>query len=201
MPARIRLQRFGKKGRPFYHIVVADGRAPRDGKCIEKIGTYNPLTQPATIDLCVDKAVKWLENGAQPSDTAKAILSYKGAMYKYHLLKGVKKGAFTAEIAEAKYNKWLEEKTERIAQKTKEKELAKKEAKKKAFAYEKEVNEKREQEQAAKLAKLAAKESKIDAETEATEVIAEVEATTEVTETTEQSVEATIEATEEKTQE
>ena len=115
MPTKIRLQRKGKKGRPFYHIVVADSRAPRDGKYIEKIGVYNTLTAPATIDLAFDKAVKWLQDGAQPTDTCKAILSYKGAMYKFHLLNGVKKGAMTLEQAENKFKVWLKENEEKIA--------------------------------------------------------------------------------------
>ncbi len=114
MPARIRLQRHGKKGQPFYHIVIADGRAPRDGKYIEKIGTYNPMTKPATINIDIDGAVKWLQNGAQPSDTVRAILSYKGVMYKKHLLGGVKKGAFTAEEAEKRFDAWLAEKEAKI---------------------------------------------------------------------------------------
>jgi len=114
MPAKIRLQRYGKKGQPFYHIVVADGRAPRDGKYIEKIGTYNPMTKPATIELDIDGAVAWLGKGAQPTDTARAILSYKGVMYKKHLLGGVAKGAFTAEEAEKRFDAWVAEKTAKI---------------------------------------------------------------------------------------
>jgi small subunit ribosomal protein S16 len=114
MPSKIRLQRHGKKGQAFFHIVIADGRAPRDGKFIEKIGTYNPNTNPATIDINFDKALTWLRNGAQPSDTCRAILSYKGVMYKNHLLKGVTKGALTEEQANAKFEKWLEEKEGRI---------------------------------------------------------------------------------------
>ena len=102
MSVKIRLQRHGKKGKPFFHIVVADARARRDGKFIEKIGTYNPVTNPAIIELNVDSAVKWLNNGAQPTDTARAILSYKGALYKKHLQGGVAKGAF--DEAEAKVN-------------------------------------------------------------------------------------------------
>ena len=93
MPVRIRLQRHGKKGKPFYWIVVADSRAKRDGRYLEKIGIYNPNTNPATVDLNIDEAVKWLENGAQPSDTARTLLSYRGAMMKHHLNGGVKKGA------------------------------------------------------------------------------------------------------------
>ena len=99
MPVKIRLARHGKKGYAFYHIVVADSRAPRDGKFIEKIGTYNPNTNPATIDLSFEKALEWLQKGAQPTDTCRSILSYKGVMYKKHLLGGVSKGAFTAEAA------------------------------------------------------------------------------------------------------
>lgn len=143
MPAKIRLQRHGKKGQPFYHIVVADGRAPRDGKYIEKIGTYNPLTKPASIVLNFDSALQWLQNGAQPTDTARSILSYKGVMYKYHLLKGVKKGALTEIEAEAKFNKWMSEKTAKIEQAAKDANLKVKEEAKKALDAEKEVNEKR----------------------------------------------------------
>jgi len=114
MPAKIRLQRFGKKGRPFYHIVIADGRAPRDGRSIEKIGTYDPLTNPATIELDFDKALNWIKVGAQPTDTVRSILSYKGVLYKNHLLKGVAKGALTEEQAEVKFNEWLKDKESRI---------------------------------------------------------------------------------------
>ena len=89
MATKIRLQRFGRKARPFYHIVIADGRAPRDGRFIEKIGTYNPLTNPATIELDFEKAINWVTVGAQPTDSVRAILSYKGVMMKHHLLKGV----------------------------------------------------------------------------------------------------------------
>ncbi|PLW99272.1 MAG: 30S ribosomal protein S16 [Marinilabiliales bacterium] len=143
MPAKIRLQRQGKKGQPFYHIVVADGRAPRDGKFIEKIGTYNPLTKPADIVLNFDSALQWLQNGAQPTDTVRSILSYKGVMYKHHLLKGVKKGAFSELEAEAKFNKWMSEKTARIEQAAKDENLKQKEEVKKALEAEKEINEKR----------------------------------------------------------
>ena len=118
MPATIRLTRHGKKAAAFFHIVVADGRAPRDGKFIEKIGTYDPKTNPATILIDTDKAVQWLQNGAQPSDTCRAILSYKGVMYKKHLLEGVRKGAFSAEQAEAKLNKWVADKEAKIAGKS-----------------------------------------------------------------------------------
>ena len=118
MPVKIRLRRLGRKGRPFYHIVAADSRAPRDGKFLEKIGTYNPITNPATIDLDVDLALSWLANGAQPTDTAKNILSHTGVMYKKHLLRGVKKGAMTVEEAETKFQAWLEEKNAKVSKQT-----------------------------------------------------------------------------------
>ena len=115
MPVKIRLQRRGRSKAPFYHIVVADSRAPRDGKFIEKVGTYNPLTKPATIDLDRELAFEWLMKGAQPTDTVRAILRFKGVLYKKHLYRGVKKGALTQEQAEAKYNEWVEAKEARIS--------------------------------------------------------------------------------------
>ncbi len=160
MPVRIRLQRHGKKGKPFYWIVAADARSKRDGKFLDKLGIYNPNTNPATIELNVDDSVKWLENGAQPSHTAKRILSYKGVLMKHHLLGGVKKGAFTEEEAEAKFQAWLSEKEKAIANKASSLEKAKADAKAKALEAEKEVNEKRAQ-------------AAIEAEAEA---VAEVEA-------------------------
>jgi small subunit ribosomal protein S16 len=114
MPAKIRLQRNGRKRFAYYHIVIADSRAPRDGRSIESIGSYNPNTNPATINLDFDKAIDWLQKGAQPTDTVRAILSYKGVMYKKHLLGGVAKGAFTAEEAEAKFEAWAAEKEKKI---------------------------------------------------------------------------------------
>ena len=114
MPAKIRLQRHGRKRYAYYHIVIADSRAPRDGRNIDRIGSYNPNTNPATIDLDFDKALTWLANGAQPTDTVRAILSYKGVMYKKHLLGGVTKGAFTAEEAEAKFEAWVAEKAQKV---------------------------------------------------------------------------------------
>ncbi len=119
MPVKLRLQRFGKKAQAFYHIVVADSRAPRDGKFIEKIGTYNPKTNPATIDLNFDKAIQWLHKGAQPTDTMRAILSYKGVIFREHLNRGVAKGALTQELADARFNAWLEEKGQKIENKRK----------------------------------------------------------------------------------
>lgn len=114
MAVKIRLQRYGKKGRPYFHIVAADSRAPRDGKYIERLGSYDPNTNPATIDINVDDALRWLNNGAQPTDTARAILSYRGVLYKNHLLKGVKKGALTEEEAESRFKAWEEEKAAKI---------------------------------------------------------------------------------------
>lgn len=115
MSVKIRLQRHGRKKAPYYHIVVADSRAPRDGKFIENIGYYKPQTVPATIELDVEKAVSWLMKGAQPTDTCRAILSYKGAMFKKHLMVGVNKGALTAEQAEAKFTNWMEQKSNKVA--------------------------------------------------------------------------------------
>jgi len=143
MPTKIRLQRRGKKGKPFYHIVIADGRAPRDGKFIEKIGTYNPITTPAEIDLSLDRAVYWLQNGAQPTDTVKSILSFKGAIYKNHLLNGVRKGAFTEEQVEVKFQAWMTEKQAKITNKIQESVQAEKDDLKMRMDAEKQVNEAR----------------------------------------------------------
>ena len=143
MPVKIRLQRHGKKGKPFYWVVAADSRAKRDGRFLEKIGTYNPNTNPATVNLDVDAAVKWLQNGAQPTDTARALLSYKGALLKNHLAGGVRKGALTEEQAEEKFKAWLEEKANKINAKTEGLAKAKEDAKVKALEAEKAVNEAR----------------------------------------------------------
>jgi small subunit ribosomal protein S16 len=114
MAVKIRLQRHGKKDSAYYHMVVADGRAPRDGKFIEKLGVYNPTTNPATIDINFDSTLQWMMKGAQPTDTCRAILSYKGVLMKKHLMEGVKKGALTEEQAEKKFQKWAEEKSGKI---------------------------------------------------------------------------------------
>jgi len=143
MPVKIRLQRHGKKGKPYYWIVAADARAKRDGKYLEKLGAYNPNTNPATIDLNLDKSVEWLQNGAQPTDTARAILSYKGALLKNHLAGGVKKGALTEEQAEKKFNAWLEEKATKVQAKADGLSKADAEAKALALEAEKAVNEAR----------------------------------------------------------
>ena len=117
MPAKIRLQRQGRKFQAIYSIVVSDSRAPRDGKFIESLGQYNPNTNPATIVLDFNKALEWLQNGAQPTDTCRAILSYKGVLYKKHLLDGVKKGAFDEAEAEKRFQSWLTEKEQKIQDK------------------------------------------------------------------------------------
>jgi small subunit ribosomal protein S16 len=143
MSVKIRLQRHGKKQKPFYWIVAADARSKRDGRYLEKLGTYNPNTNPATIDLNLDQAVQWLHNGAQPTDTARAILSYKGALMKHHLDGGVRKGALTQEQADAKLAKWLEEKAGKVDIKKEGLSKAQEAAKAKALKAEKAANEKR----------------------------------------------------------
>jgi len=150
MSVKIRLQRHGKKAAAFFHIVIADGRAPRDGKFIEKIGTYNPNTNPATINIDNDKALSWLNKGAQPTDTCRAILSYKGVMYKKHLEGGIKKGALTQEQADAKFAKWLQEKESKVSGKVNSLSSAKNSAAKSRLAAETAAKE-------ARAAKVAAK--------------------------------------------
>lgn len=172
MPTKIRLQRKGKKGQPFYHIVIADGRAPRDGKFIEKIGTYNPLVKPADIDLDFEKALYWLQTGAQPTDTVRAILSYKGILYKNHLQKGVTKGALTQEQADAKFDGWLKDKEAKIAGAASEVENESRDDRKKRLDAEKKVNEERAKMLAERrLAELKAEQAEV-----AEEVVAETEA-------------------------
>jgi len=143
MPVKIRLQRHGKKGKPFYWIVAADARSKRDGKYLEKLGIYDPNKNPAIIELNIDGTVKWLQNGAQPTDTARAILSYKGVMLKRHLAGGVKKGAFTEEEAEKKFQAWLDEKAAKVDTKVDGLAKAKADAESKALEAEKVVNEAR----------------------------------------------------------
>ena len=143
MSVKIRLQRHGKKQKPFYWIVAADARSKRDGRYLEKIGTYNPNTNPATIELNLDQAVQWLHNGAQPTDTARAILSYKGALLKHHLDGGVRKGALSQEQADAKLAKWIEEKAGKVDSKKEVLSKAQAAAKAKALKAEKEANDKR----------------------------------------------------------
>ena len=169
MPTKIRLQRHGRKSYAFFHIVVADSRAPRDGKNIEKLGVYNPNTNPATIELDLDGALKWLENGAQPTDTCRAILSYKGVLYRKHLNGGVKKGAFTQEEADAKFEAWLNEKANKVQDGANAIAKAKDNAKAEALKAEAAVKE-------AKAAALAAKKSALTAEVEAANAAAAAEA-------------------------
>lgn len=165
MPAKIRLQRHGKKGQPFYHIVVADSRSPRDGRFIEKLGTYNPLTNPAQINIKFDRALYWYSVGAQPTDTARSLLSKTGVMMKYHLMRGVQKGAMTEEQAEIKFQNWMKEKEAKAANLVKANEEKARGEKKTRLEAEKQVNEAR----AAELAKkrLAEMEAKKAAEAEA----------------------------------
>jgi len=184
MPVKIRLQRHGKKGKPFYWVVAADARAKRDGRYLEKLGTYNPNTNPATVDINVDNAVKWLENGAQPTDTARTLLSYRGVLLKHHLNGGVKKGALTQEDADKKFDAWLEKKAAKIQAKVDGLSKEEADARAAALAAEKAVNEKR-------LADAKALEEEAAAEAAA----AEAEAAAEETEAAEEAApEATAEA-------
>jgi small subunit ribosomal protein S16 len=170
MPAKIRLARHGRKNRPFYHIVVADSRAPRDGRYVERIGSYNPNTHPATITLDFDKALSWLNNGAQPTETVESILRKEGVMHKRHLLKGAAKGAFTVEVAEKRFEEWKsknEAKLSSLVNKLTQDEIAKEKAR---MAAETKKNE-------ARLAKIAeAKVAKAKAAAKAAEGEAETEA-------------------------
>jgi len=189
MATRIRLQRHGKKGNAFFHIVAADSRAKRDGKFIEKLGVYNPNTNPATIDINFDKTLNWVQVGAEMSDTARAILSYKGVLYKNHLLNGVKKGALTADQVEAKFATWLAEKDAKIAGKVSG--LAKNADADKTARLKAEADA-----NAARVAAIEAKNAPVVEEV--AEEVAEVEATEEAApEATEEAApEATEEATE-----
>ncbi len=188
MSVKIRLQRHGKKGKPFFHIVVADARARRDGKFIEKLGIYNPVTNPATIELDVDSAVKWLNNGAQPTDTARAILSYKGALLKKHLMGGVAKGAFDEAEAEKRFNAWMESKEKAVLDKKSGLATAKADAKKAALEAEAKVNADRIAAQEAVLAEAKAAEEAANAPAEevAEEAVAEVTEDAPVAEATEE---------------
>jgi len=160
MPVKIRLARHGRKGYAYYHIVVADSRAPRDGRFIERIGSYNPNTNPATITLDFDKALDWLRKGAQPTDTCRAILSYKGVLMKKHLLEGVKKGAFDEAEAERRFQIWLKEKEAKIQAKIDKLNDEKSSAKKATLEQEAKINAERAE-------ALAKKKAELDAELEA----------------------------------
>lgn len=167
MSVKIRLARHGKKNFAFYHIVVADSRAPRDGRFIELIGSYNPNSNPATIILDTDKALDWMNKGAQPTDTCKRILSYKGVLLKKHLLEGVKKGALTVEQAEAKLNAWVAEKETKVGNKKANLSQSGIAAKKAALEAETKVNADRAAELAKKKAEEAAAKAAVEAEARA----------------------------------
>jgi small subunit ribosomal protein S16 len=196
MSVKIRLQRHGKKGKPFYWVVAADARSKRDGKYLEKIGTYNPNTNPATIDLNLDSAVKWLHNGAQPTDTAKAILSYKGALLKHHLDGGIRKGALTQEQADAKLAAWLEAKSGKVDAKKEGLTKAQADAKAKAFKAEQDVNAKRlanaAQAEADAIAAATVEEEEVVAEVEVEETPAEEAPVVEEEVVAEEEVEETL---------
>jgi len=181
MAVKLRLQRHGKKGKPFYWIVAADARSKRDGKFLEKLGSYNPNVNPAIIDLDVDGAVRWLQNGAQPTDTAKAILSYKGALLKNHLAGGVRKGALTEEQAEAKFQAWLDEKATQVDSKKDGLAKADAEVRAKALDAEKAANEARIAAAAPVVEEEVAEDVSEETTNEVTEEVLE-EATTETTE-------------------
>lgn len=185
MATKIRLQRHGKKGKPFFHIVVADSRSKRDGRNIERLGSYNPNTNPATIELNFERALHWIQTGAQPTDTCRAMLSYKGILMKKHLLDGVKKGAFDEAEAEKRFEKWMEEKASKIEGKKEGLTKAQQEAKTKALEAEAAVNKAREEARAA---------------AEAPEVVEE-EAAPETEAAAEEATEATAEEASEETKE
>ena len=182
MSVKIRLARKGRKKQAFYHIVVADSRSPRDGRYIEKIGSYNPVTNPATIELDFNKALDWLQKGAQPTDTCRAILSYKGILLKKHLLEGVKKGAFDEAEADKRFNEWMKQQEAKIESKKSSIEKSADDERMKLVDSEKRINEARAAEIAKKNAKLAAKESASEVaeeQAEEAEAAAEPEVTSE----------------------
>ena len=196
MSVKIRLARKGRKKQAFYHVVVADSRSPRDGRFIEKIGVYNPLTDPATIDINFEKALGWLQNGAQPTDTCRAILKYKGVMMKKHLLEGVKKGAFDEAEADRRFNEWLKGKDEKIELKKSGLEKKGEELRKKKLEAEKAVKEARAAEIAKKAAALAAEaeaaaKAAAAAEAPAEETAAQAETEAPAAETQEDTAEKT----------
>ncbi len=176
MPVKIRLQRHGKKGKPFYWVVAADSRAKRDGRYLEKLGTYNPNTNPATVDIKVDRAVDWLQNGAQPTDTARNLLSETGALLKNHLVSGVRKGAHSEEDVETKFAAWVSEKASRQDVAKDKVAKAKADEKAKALAAEKEINEKRKADAEAAIAAAEAEVAAAEAQAQAEAAAAEAEA-------------------------
>ncbi len=191
MAVRLRLARRGRKARPYYYIVATDNRTPRDGKFIERIGSYNPVTNPATIELNFDRALTWLNNGAQPSDTVRRILSYKGVLMKKHLLDGVKKGAFNEAEAERRFNAWLEEKNSKIRSKVSDLENAKRSENKARLEAETAIKEKRAEALAKKqleamnaLKEESSEEAPVVEENTTEDVVAEGEAPTSAEEAT-----------------
>ena len=191
MAVKIRLARKGRKRKAFYHIVVADSRAPRDGRFIEKLGVYNPITDPATIEIDFEKTLDWLQKGAQPTDTCRAILSYKGVMLKKHLLEGVRKGAFDEAEAERRFQIWLKEKENKIETKITGIEKSREDDKKKRLEVEKKINEERAEALAKKRAEMAEAEAAGDkAEVKQEEEKFEEEAEAEAKEKKEEKAEA-----------
>ena len=191
MSVKIRLARKGRKKQAYYHVVVADSRSPRDGRFIEKIGIYNPITDPATIDINFEKALGWLQKGAQPTDTCRAILKYKGVMMKKHLMEGVRKGAFDEAEADRRFNEWVKGKDEKIEMKKSGLEKLGEDARKRRLEAEKAIKEARAAEYAKKLAALAAEAeaaAKAAVAAETPEVVAE-EVAAEATEAAEAAAE------------
>ena len=193
MPVKIRLQRHGKKGKPFYWVVAADSRSKRDGRYLEKIGTYNPNTNPATVDIKVDRAVDWLQNGAQPTDTARNLLSETGALLKNHLVSGVRKGAHTEEDVETKFAAWVSEKASRQDVAKDKVAKAKADEKAKALAAEKEISEKRKADAEAAIAAAEAEAAAAEAEAQAEAAAEEAEAQAEEAPVVEEAPEAQVE--------
>lgn len=178
MATRIRLQRFGKKNQPFYHIVIADGRAPRDGRFIEKIGTYNPMTHPATIDMNFERALYWVEVGASPSDTTRSILKREGVLLMKHLKGGIAKGAITEADANQKFEAWKQEKDSKVSNLKRELADKNRNESKKRLEAETKLRETIAQKVAAKYQAEVQAEAAAEEVTE--EVTPEVEGTTEV---------------------
>jgi small subunit ribosomal protein S16 len=188
MAVKIRLARKGRKKLAYYHVVVADSRSPRDGRYIEKIGMYNPITDPATIELDFNKALDWLQKGAQPTDTCRAILSYKGVLLKKHLLEGVKKGAFDEAEAEKRFSEWVKQNEEKIDSKKLKLEKVQDDDKKSRIENEIKINEARAAKLAKRTAALAAKAAageKAEAQTEEEPVAEETASEPVAEETTE----------------
>ena len=175
MAVKIRLARKGRKKVAFYHIVVADSRSPRDGRYIEKIGTYFPVTNPATIELDFDKALGWLQNGALPTDTCRAILSNKGVLLKKHLLEGVKKGAFDEAEANKRFEAWVKENESKIEAKKSGIAKSAEEATASKLKAEKKVNDARVEKLAKRQAEFVAKATAVEEVEEVADASAEAE--------------------------